>query len=128
MEIKKGQRYGGTRFIQSGQREMEGWAEGWENIPSIRIFRKPIQNDNPGINGTIWEQYSLFEMNVESYIAIIVNIHGTEETEMYGDRKDHVNKISNWITISKFLSFLLSFFLSFFLYSTILMPNKKKRM
>lgn len=95
MEIKKGQRYGGTRFIQSGQREMEGCAEGWENIPSIRIFRKPIQNDNPGRNGTIWEQYSLFEMNVESYIAIIVNIHGTEETEMYGDRKDHVKKISN---------------------------------
>ena len=58
------------------------------------------------------------EQNVESYVAIIVNIDGTEETEIYGDRKDHANTLSNWVTISKFLSF--------FLYSTILMTGKKE--
>ena len=51
-------------------------------------------------------QYSLLEQNVESYVAIIVNIDGTEETEMHRDKRDHVNKISNWVTISKFLSSL----------------------
>ena len=35
------------------------------------------------------------EQNVESYVAIIANIDGTEETEIYGDRKDHVNTLSN---------------------------------
>ena len=48
------------------------------------------------------------EQNVESYVAIIANIDGTEETEIYGDRKDHANTLSNWVTISKFLSFFLS--------------------
>ena len=46
------------------------------------------------------------EQNVESYVAIIVNIDGTEETEMHREKRGHVNKISNLVTVSKFLSFL----------------------
>ena len=38
--------------------------------------------------------------------------------EIYGDRKDHVNKISNWVIISEFLSFFLD--------SIILMTGKKE--
>ena len=40
--------------------------------------------------------YDLREIQfIGSSVVTVLNIHGTEETEMPRDKRDHVNKISN---------------------------------
>ena len=74
MESRQGQCHGSKPVSQGVQCEMEGCAEARENIPPIRVFRKPTENKGQVSGEILLDSYRSLKNTVVEKLKIRLSI------------------------------------------------------